>query len=137
MTKIIEGNNYVDDRGKIYFNNDFDLSPIKRVYLIENKELSFIRAWQGHKIERRWFTAVSGSFVVKVVRIDNWQNPNPNTEIKEYLLDSVKLDVLHVDNGSLTSIQATEIKSKLLVMSDYLLGEIQDEYRFPSDYFTN
>lgn len=137
MAIIIEGNNYKDDRGKIYFNNDFDLAPIKRVYLIENKELSFIRAWQGHKIERRWFTAVSGSFIVKVVMIDNWENPNPNTEIKEYLLDSVKLDVLHVDKGSLTSIQATEINSKLLVMSDYFFGEIQDEYRFPSDYFTN
>jgi hypothetical protein len=42
-----------------------------------------------------------------------------------------------VPSGNITSIQALEANSKLMVMSDYLMGEIQDEYRFPIDYFKN
>jgi len=45
------------------------------------------------------------------------------------------MDVLHVPPGYVSSIQSQEKSSKLLVMSDYLLGEIQDEYRYDITYF--
>ena len=35
----------------------------------------------------------------------------------------------------ISRIQSLEENSKLLVMGDYLLGEIQDEYRFEVNYF--
>jgi hypothetical protein len=47
------------------------------------------------------------------------------------------LDVLHIPQGYISSIQALEPEAKLLVMADYLLGEINDEYRFDADYFKN
>ena len=53
----------------------------------------------------------------------------------EELLESKKLDVLLVPKGYVSSIQALEKGAKLLVMSDYLFGAIQDEYRFDIDYF--
>jgi hypothetical protein len=40
-----------------------------------------------------------------------------------------------VPRGYVSSIQALEMGSKLLVMADHLLGEIKDEYRFDIDYF--
>ena len=43
--------------------------------------------------------------------------------------------VLHVPQGYVTSIQSLEENSKLMAMADYLMGEIQDEYRFAVDYF--
>ena len=52
-----------------------------------------------------------------------------------YIVDSEKLDVLHVPSGYVSSIQSLEQGSKLLVLSDYLLGAIQDEYRYEVDYF--
>jgi hypothetical protein len=51
------------------------------------------------------------------------------------VLDSGKLDVLHVPSGYASSIQSLEEGSKLLVMADYLLGELADEYRYAVDYF--
>jgi hypothetical protein len=45
------------------------------------------------------------------------------------------MDILHVPQGYVSSIQALEESSKLLLMSDYLLGEISDEYRYDITYF--
>ena len=51
-------------KSKLDNNNNFDLSSIKRIYFIENKNTSILRRWQGHKIEQRWFSAVIGSFKI-------------------------------------------------------------------------
>jgi len=64
IPKIITGNSHTDTRGTLYYNNDFDASEIKRVYVIENATTDIIRAWQGHKIEQRWFSAIKGSFKI-------------------------------------------------------------------------
>lgn len=54
---------------------------------------------------------------------------------QEIRIESKTLDVLHVPKGYVSSIQAVEEESKLLVMADYLMGEIEDEYRFELNYF--
>ncbi|TYC08809.1 sugar epimerase [Bizionia gelidisalsuginis] len=134
--KLITGNRHTDSRGNLTFNNDFDASPIKRLYTIENKTTDYIRAWQGHKIESRWFSAIKGSFEIKLIQIDNWENPNKNAEICSTTLNDKSLDTLCVPKGYINSIQALEENSKLLVMSDYGFDEIKDEYRFDPNYFT-
>lgn len=134
---IYKGNRHEDERGIVTFNNGFDATAIKRIYTLENHETEFIRGWQGHRIEQRWFAAVSGSFEVRVIRLDCWENPDPDLPQEVYILNAVKLDVLYVPAGHITSIQALDKGSKLLVMADYGLGEILDDYRFPADYFEN
>jgi dTDP-4-dehydrorhamnose 3,5-epimerase-like enzyme len=133
---LISGNCYQDDRGQLFYNNDFDTSCIKRIYVIENHSVDFIRAWQGHKVEQRWFSAIQGSFKIQLIAVDNWDTPCENLPRIEYHLHSEKLDILHIPAGYISSIQALEEKSKLVVMSDYHLGELNDEFRYPSDYFT-
>jgi len=133
--KIIKGNCYSDSRGKLFYNNDFDASSVKRVYVIENHCTDFIRAWQGHKIEQRWFLSIQGSFKIQLIRIDNWENPSKASEQFDFVLEADKMNVLHIPKGYVNSIQSLEEGSKLLVMSDYLMNEIQDEYRYPLDYF--
>ena len=132
---IINGNRFVDGRGAICYNNDFKTLGIKRVYSIENIDAKLIRAWQGHKIEQRWFSAIVGSFTIRLIKIDNWESPTKDLPILEFVVGSENLDVLHVPNGYANSIQANEEHSKLLVLSNYELGEVQDEIRFPVDYF--
>ncbi|WP_372770458.1 WxcM-like domain-containing protein [Lutibacter sp.] len=134
---IIKGDIYSDNRGNLTFNNNFDLSSIKRIYFIENKNTSIIRAWQGHKIEQRWFSAVIGSFKILLIKIDNWESPTRNLNPQEFILSSKTLDILHVPKGYVSNIQALEESSKLLVMADYLLGKIKDEYKYPQNYFEN
>lgn len=132
---LITGSYHSDQRGTLFYNNDFDASSIKRIYIIENESSEFIRGWQGHRIEQRWFSVISGKFKIQLVKIDNWKKPAVNLEIRTFFIDSKKLNVLHVPKGYVSSIQSLELNSKLLVMADYFLGEIKDEYRYDIDYF--
>lgn len=135
IPKIITGNSHTDARGTLFFNNDFDASVIKRIYVIENNRNDFIRAWQGHKIEQRWFSAIKGSFKIQLIEIDRWDQPSKNLEKLTFTVNTEKLDVLHVPKGYVSSIQSLEQDAKLLIMADYRLNEIIDEFRFPFDYF--
>lgn len=135
LPQIISGNIHSDDRGSLYYNNDFNASAIKRIYFIENRNTDFVRAWQGHKIEQRWFSAANGSFEIKLIAVDNWEAPSLNLEQHVFTISSQKLDVLHIPAGYISSIRALNDDAKLLVMADYALGEIKDEYRYDAGYF--
>ena len=137
LPRIIEGGKHSDERGNLFFNNNFDASVIKRVYFIENSEVSFVRGWTGHKIEQRWFTAFHGSFNIKLIKIEDFESSKKEAEILEFKLNSEKLDILHIPQGYASAIQSKQTGSRLLVMADYFLGEINDDYRFPLDYFEN
>ncbi|SDQ73310.1 dTDP-4-dehydrorhamnose 3,5-epimerase [Chryseobacterium soldanellicola] len=134
---IIEGGKHSDDRGNLFFNRNFDASEIKRIYFIENKDIHFVRGWTGHKIEQRWFTASHGSFIIKLVTLEDFEKSKKEPQIFEFELNSKKLDIIHIPKGYATAIQSKETDSKLLVMADYRLGEINDDYRYPLDYFEN
>ncbi len=134
---IIKGKSHADNRGSLFFNNDFNASLIKRIYYIENKDTQFIRGWTGHKIEQRWFSAVQGSFTINLIKIDHWEKPSENLPVLKFKLNSEILDILHVPKGYASAIQAKDEKSRLLVMADYSLGEITDDYRFSINYFEN
>jgi len=133
--RIIKGGFHTDERGEIRFNNEFNASDIKRIYIIENKEINFVRGWQGHKIERRWFATIQGCFEIKLICIDDWNSPNPFLEPHTFLLDEKCLDILFIPNGYISSIQGRKDNSKLLAMSDHIMGEVEDEYRFEKNYF--
>lgn len=135
VPKLIQGNSYKDSRGTLFCNNDFDATAIKRIYVIENISTNFVRAWRGHQIEQRWFSAINGSFTIELIAIDDWNQPSKKLERHQFVLDSEKLDILHIPAGFVSSIQAVKEGAKLLVMADYLFGALDDEYRFEVDYF--
>jgi dTDP-4-dehydrorhamnose 3,5-epimerase-like enzyme len=105
------------------------------MYVIENSSKSVIRAWQGHAIEQRWFSATQGSFKIQLIAVDNWDTPSLTLSKIEFTLHSETLDILHIPAGYISSIQALEERSKLVVMADYYLGELNDEFRYPNNYF--
>ena len=132
---LISGGNHKDERGILNFNNDFDMSQVKRMYLIENVDTFFKRGWQGHKIEQRWFSAIIGKFKIEVIKIDDWENPSKKLEKTTFEISSKNTDVLYIPSGYVTGIQSIIKYSKLLVMSDYKLGTISDDYKYPLDFF--
>lgn len=91
-TRIINGNHHADERGILTFNNNFNALGIKRVYTIQNTDCNFTRAWQGHEIEQKWFSAVSGSFIIRLIKIDLWENPSKDLPVSEFILDAENLD---------------------------------------------
>ena len=135
IPQLIKGDRHEDGRGSLRYNNEFNSEVIKRFYIIENADPDFIRAWRGHQIEERWFAAINGSFKIQLIAIDNWELPCKKLGRLTFNLQSSTLDVLHIPSGYITSIQAVEKNSKLLVMANYSVGEIEDEYRFAADYF--
>jgi dTDP-4-dehydrorhamnose 3,5-epimerase-like enzyme len=134
---IIKGNSHSDDRGTLVFNNDYQATEVKRIYFIENKDTSFVRGWQGHQIEQRWFAAIQGSFKICIRAIDNWENPSKELPFEPFVIYATSFDVLHIPKGYITSIQSLEENSRLMAMSDYSLGTVSDEYRFDINYFNN
>lgn len=135
LPEITKGNSHLDVRGRLFFNNDFDATAIKRIYLIENKDINVVRAWSGHRIQQRWFSAIKGSFEIRLIAVNDWEKPSKKSAQIKFMLYSGNLDVLNIPAGYLISIRSLEEDSKLLVMANALLGEIDDEYRFKSDYF--
>ena len=135
IVDFIEGAVFSDERGSLFYNNSFDASTIKRIYFIESNVTSYIRGWQGHQIEQRWFSVVKGEFKIQLIRIDNWESPSKTLKVESFSLSDKKFDVLHIPKGFVTSIQSLVQDSKLMVLSDYLLDEVKDEFRYPIDYF--
>lgn len=121
---MVNGNKFKDDRGILMYNNKIDISEVKRFYTIQNQDINIVRGWQGHTIERRWFSVMKGSFSISVLKIGKI-----NTEKVEYKLNDDGLNCLLVPPGYMTSIQDTTGGSILLVMSDYLFGETGDEVK--------
>lgn len=133
MTEKIIGSSFTDFRGEIQFNNTLNIGDAKRIYVITNADLTIERGWQAHKIESRWFIAVTGSFEIKVVKVDDFDSPSDDLKCEVTVLKSSSLECLIVKPGFATSIKALEDSSKLIALSDFAIGEVKDEYKFQSN----
>lgn len=130
---LIQGGSYEDERGRLTFVNDFDLSEVRRYYIIEHPDLNVVRAWQGHKKEQKWFQVMSGSFSVSVVKPDNWDNPSENIESETFVLKATENKVLHIPGGFANGFKALETNSRMIVFSDFSVNESKsDNFRFDS-----
>ena len=99
LPHLIKGNSHADSRGVLQFNNDFNAFGVKRMYTIQNRDTEFVRGWQGHQVEQRWFSVVQGSFKIILIAIDDWVRPSLNLEQYHFILNSQNMDVLHVPSG--------------------------------------
>lgn len=133
---IIKGGLAKDHRGEIRFVNDFDMSKVKRFYIIKNADTELVRGWRAHRIEKRWFYVLAGSFELNVIKIDNWTSPSRDLPIERIILKSDKLQVIHLPEGSATAFKALEPNSELLVFADYEIAHAKDDdYVWPLEYF--
>jgi len=134
----IQGGIAQDERGAIRFVNEFDMSLVKRFYIIRNADTELIRGWRGHKIEQRWFYVLSGGFSLDLVKIDNWAKPEKLLPIQNIILKVSDMKVLNVPNGYATAFKALEQNSELLVFADYPLAHApEDDYTWALNYFEN
>lgn len=124
--RLIKGGVFMDERGTLFFNNEFDVSLVKRIYAISNHDVEFVRGWQGHNIEKRWFMPLFGEFTILVKKVVALSE---QTEEQKFILNGSTLDVLYVPNGYHTAIISMQQDSKLMVMSDYYFNEIDDDLR--------
>lgn len=128
---LIIGSKHVDARGTLLFINDFDMSPIKRLYIITHPSVDIVRAWQAHKIESKYFKCIKGRFLVAVVAIDNWDAPSKELPVQTFILDANKSEVLCIPGGHANGFKALEADAQLMVFSDLDLESAKDDqFRF-------
>ena len=93
-----------------------------------------MRAWQGHKIEKKYFLAVTGSFLICVTKIDNWNNPSKDLKVEKFVLSSKKPQALVIPRGYANGFKALTLNSKLLIFSNLALSDSQkDIFRFDKE----
>lgn len=131
--QIIQGNIHEDERGKLFYANEFDLSDIRRYYIIEHPDVKVVRAWQAHQKEQKWFQVISGSFLVAVVQPDDWEKPSEELEVKKIVLTANENQILHIPGNFANGFKALEKNSRMIVFSDFSLEESsKDNFRFDS-----
>ncbi|MDX1652429.1 MAG: WxcM-like domain-containing protein [Brumimicrobium sp.] len=119
----IIGSEHTDHRGKVRYVNQFEMSEIVRMYSIEPLS-DTIRAWQGHRKENKWFFAAKGSFLVKIVNMDN-----KNIRF-EYTLSESESKIIKIPGGYFNGFQALQPRSVLMIFSDFSLEQsVKDDYR--------
>lgn len=134
--QTIQGGIAQDQRGHIRFVNDFDMSLVKRFYMIKNADVELVRGWRAHRIEQRWFYVVAGAFEVELIQIDNWDEPAKDLPIERVNLESANMEVLHVPKGYGTTFRAFQPDSELLVFADHGIEHAPlDDYTWPLEYF--
>ncbi|WP_305981821.1 hypothetical protein [Roseivirga thermotolerans] len=132
--RVIHGGIFSDDRGDVRFVNDFDLKEVRRFYLISNSQAAPLRAWQAHKVEKKWFYVTKGAFEVSIVRIEDWDHPESSNEIFRIRLTEDEPVVLYVPGGYANSLKSLSKDSCLQVYSNMTLEAAgNDQFRFPED----
>lgn len=70
--------------------------------------MHFVRGWQGHTIEQRWFSVFNESFRILVATANDYTESKFNQRAIEFVLDEKRLDILHVHADYIIAIQSLE-----------------------------
>jgi dTDP-4-dehydrorhamnose 3,5-epimerase-like enzyme len=133
---LIRGGVTVDDRGTLSFCNDVDLTGVKRFYTIANHVVGRVRAWHGHRAERKLMWPLSGSMLVGLVQIDDWNTPSKTSEVKRVVLSAHTPQLLVVPPGFANGTMSLTSDAALLVLSSLVLGDsMSDDVRFDARYW--
>jgi len=135
---IINGGIHTDERGSVLHVNDFSFTRVKRFYQVQNKSVDTVRAWQGHKIEEKYFFVGQGSFLIAVVKVDDWDNPSKNLQADSFVLKAIEPQILYIPPGYANGVKALEEDSILTIFSNLSLSEsAADTYRFDASMWFN
>lgn len=134
IPQLIKGGIHTDQRGQISFVNAMKFDAVERFYIISNSVENPLRAWQGHKIDNKYFYCLQGLIRVHYVKIDHWESPSKDLKVESILLSADQSNVLHIPEGYANAIESLEAGSKLISFSTLPLDRTsEDDVRFPSD----
>ncbi len=134
--ELLRGDVAVDDRGEVGFVNDFGFEDVRRFYTVGNHAAGLVRAWHGHRHERKHVIAVSGAALVCCVEVDDWNKPSPELLIARFVLSAQKPAVLHIPAGYANGFMTLTPDAKLMFFSTSTLEEsLGDDIRFPARFW--
>ncbi|MHA2047834.1 MAG: polysaccharide biosynthesis C-terminal domain-containing protein [Candidatus Thorarchaeota archaeon] len=107
----VEGGLFADDRGFLRFVNDFDFSQVKRFYQVENHAAGFIRAWHGHKKEKKFIYVPKGTALIGLVNMET-------EEVHKFTLSSQRPCVLCVPGGYANGFKTLEKDTIIMIWEE-------------------
>jgi dTDP-4-dehydrorhamnose 3,5-epimerase len=133
-TSHVCGGRSEDERGVVLFVNDLDLRAYRRLYVVANHDVGFVRAWHGHRVEGKAVIVVRGSALVAAVRIDDWDNPSSDLPVERRLLSADSPGAFVIPPGYANGCMTVTDDARVLYLSTTTLDEsLADDIRFPSD----
>lgn len=133
---INPGLQFTDERGTLNFFNNFEMSEVVRFYEIIPNSINTIRAWQAHKIEKKWFYCHSGSFLLNLIKVENFKSPSDIIQPYSFVLQASVPAILFIPGGFASGFRALEKSSKLQVFSNFDLEQSKkDDYRYPPNFW--
>jgi dTDP-4-dehydrorhamnose 3,5-epimerase len=132
---LIPGALYVDDRGSLACVNDFAFVGVRRAYLTQNHRPGFIRAWHGHRKERKWVIAVGGAALVCAVKVDDWDKPGTTADCwpTRFVLSASQPAILAIPSGYANGWKSLTPDCRLMWFSSATVEESRgDDQRFPA-----
>jgi dTDP-4-dehydrorhamnose 3,5-epimerase-like enzyme len=114
-----------DDRG--YFGAINFKPGSKRAYLIKNHRAGTVRAFHGHKNERKTMYVLKGAFKVIIIDMESG-------EWMPFTLTEKHLNTLDVPNGAYNGFVSLTDDSEILIFSSASFEEsVQDDHRLSFD----
>ena len=121
--EIINGGLSVDLRGRVSFVNDFSFEKIKRFYVVENRFMSEVRAWHGHKVEEKYVYVVAGEACIMLKDMETGEK-------EEVVLSEDMPQILHNPAGKYNGSYSLKENTKIIYFSTATLEESkEDDYR--------
>ncbi len=134
--RIFEGGISIDDRGEVFFVNDFAFAGVKRFYVVSNHRSGFIRAWHGHQREAKYITAVKGAALVGAVKVHDWANPDRQAEVSRFALSAKKPQVIYIPPGYANGFMSLTPDLKIIFFSTVTIKEARhDDFRYDPRYW--
>lgn len=132
----IDGGVHVDARGAVSFVNGCSIAEAKRFYLVAQTPENPVRAWMGHRFERKWFVPVSGRTTLVLRKLllaaDGTAAMDGRCEI--FPLDAASPCAIAVPAGYCSGFRSDTPHAKVLAFSDKTLDEAAgDMVRFDKD----
>ena len=128
--ELIAVNAFTDDRGRVYFANDFDLRECRGCTSSRTSPTGTVRAWHAHQHERKWVMALTGAALACCVKIDDWDGPSPDAPVHRFTLDAPIRRCSRSPPATQTVRWRCCLDTKLLYLSDASLEEsMKDDFR--------
>ncbi len=140
--KLYVGGVAVDERGILGFNNELDLSDVKRFYTISNHTDGFTRAWHGHKKEGKYFMVLSGIAIIVALPLHfgdqklgtkGWIAPYTGEKHFKQAMAPTN-NVFYIPPGYANGFKLLTSDTKIIVFSTSTLeASKKDDYRYEFD----
>lgn len=148
LPKIIDLSTFHDDRGKISFNNDFNLSElgIKRFYTVSHVAPNYIRAFHGHLKESKYCLVNDGYFRLVLIKMNvvdgkvlNFEDDlqlNKNTFVCH--IEASQPRIVYIPKGYYNGFMNLTPTGQITFYSTSTTGESEgDDYRMHYQMFFN